>query len=374
MNVLILHANAGQGHKKVAETIARQMARDKSDWQVEVHDALDFTPGFFKAAYPAVYYYSVKYTPAMWGWSYDFAETKLGIAVIYPLRKFGNRFVARKLLNKVIAEKPDVVICTHFLSAQLLSLAKQQGLISSKIIVVITDFVPHEFWVNKGTDLYWVMSEEGRDNLLARGVNSECINVGGIPIDNAFLPQPDKRQSLVKKFNLEENRMTLMISSGSFGLGPTEELLDQLTEFSDKVQALVICGNNAGLKKKLDSKSYAFPVHAFGFIDYMADVMEASDLLIAKCGGSTTCESLAKTLPMVVLKPIPGQEAGNASILKARGAAFSIEEPREIKVILKNIFDHKDLLPNKKKEIRTLSKPHAVNDLIEYIEINHKNI
>lgn len=367
MKVFIFHANAGHGHRKVAETIHAQLGADHPEWHCEVHDALDFTPGFFRTIYPAVYYNSVKYTPGMWGWSYDFAETPLGIGIIYPLRWHGNLLVARKLLDKVIAEEPDYVICTHFLSAQLLSRARKEGKIRSKIIVVITDFIPHQFWVNAGTDLYWVMSSEGQDNLLRRGIPSERIHVGGIPVENKFLPAPEKKEMLKKDWGLDAAKMTLLVTSGSFGLGPTEDLLQDLEEFSDSIQVLVVCGNNSSLKERLDKKNFAYRAKIFGFIDFMADVMEASDLMIAKCGGSTTCESLAKQLPMVVLDPIPGQEAGNASVLRERGASFFVQDPAEISVILRNIIRYPGVLEDKLKAIRTLAKPRAVNELVLYL-------
>lgn len=367
MKIFIFHANAGHGHRKVAETLSAQITTDYPDWRCEVHDALDFTPGFFRSIYPAVYYNSVKYTPKLWGWSYDFAETAFGNALIHPLRWHGNRMVAGRLLQKVLREEPDYVICTHFLSAQLLSRARTEGLISTKVIVVITDFIPHQFWVNTGTDLYWVMSTEGRDNLLKRGISADTIHVGGIPVENKFLPAPEKKEHLRREWGMDSKRMTLLVTSGSFGLGPTEELLEDLEEFSESIQALVVCGNNTHLKERLENRSFAYKTKVFGFVDFMADVMEAADLLIAKCGGSTTCESLAKEKPMVVLDPIPGQEAGNASVLKERGASFFVQDHSEIKVILRNILRHPQVMEDKLKAIRTLAKPRAVNDLTAYL-------
>ena len=49
MKVLIFHASAGHGHKKVAEVIYQQLLRKGLEQnQVAIHDALDLTPSFFR--------------------------------------------------------------------------------------------------------------------------------------------------------------------------------------------------------------------------------------------------------------------------------------------------------------------------------------
>ena len=57
MKVLLFYANAGHGHKQVAQTISGELKkRGLSDQDVKLFDALDFTPAFFRKSYPAVYF------------------------------------------------------------------------------------------------------------------------------------------------------------------------------------------------------------------------------------------------------------------------------------------------------------------------------
>ena len=94
--------------------------------------------------------------------------------------------------------------------------------------------------------------------------------------------------------------------------------------------------------------------------------LEASDLIIAKPGGATTSESLAKAVPMVVLEPIPGQEAGNARLLKERNTSFFLGVPSDIRTILKGILDYPVVLEEKKRSIRQLAKPDAAVELAKF--------
>ena len=70
---------------------------------------------------------------------------------------------------------------------------------------------------------------------------------------------------------------------------------------------------------------------------------------------------------MIVLNPIPGQEAGNARLLKERNASFFLENPRDIRVILKGIFDYPKVLEEKKRSIQRLAKPEAAIELARFV-------
>ena len=234
------------------------------------------------------------------------------------------------------------------------------------VTTVITDFYPHSFWVNPGTDYYWVMNEESRADLVKRGVADDKILVGGIPADPVFKPSGRKKE-ILKQWGFAPDRFTILLASGSFGLGPKEKMLEALTEFGDEIQCFVVCGNNEKLKEKLARTQYAFPTQVFGFVDFMPDLMEASDLLIAKSGGATTVESMMKDLPMIVVHPIPGQEMRNADFLKKHNASFFIQEPEQVKLIVQNILKSPELLKNKHRSIREIAKPNAAEDLVSFV-------
>ncbi len=365
MKILILHANAGHGHKKVAEVIQKAFQNSRPVPEIKIGDALDWTPAWFRWLYPSAYFNSVKYTPRLWGWTYEGLDITWVYQLVKPLRTLFNRVIAAPLLREAVQSKPDVIITTHFLSAELFASAKKRGLIHSKLITVITDFFPHTFWLNDGTDAYWVMSEESKKDLIKRGIPAERVHAAGIPVDPAFKPQ-GKKAEFLRKYGFSPERFTILMTSGSFGLGPQEEILKELEVFADKIQCLVVCGNNQSLKAKLEKINFSYPVKIFGFVDSMPELMEASDVMIAKSGGSTTTESLTKGIPMIVLEPIPGQETRNADLLKISSTSFFIHEPKQIVLIMKQIFEHPTLMKSKQREIARLAKPDAADSLVAF--------
>lgn len=364
--VLLLHATAGHGHKKVAEVIGAAFLRlGLKPEEVQVVDALEDTPAYFRKAYPAFYFYLVKHFPQLWGFFYESLDHLVLYRWIRPLRSFYNRIHSRKLLNRIEREKPDAVICTHFLSAEVLARAKREGKMKAFLMTVITDFAPHWVWINDGTDAYWVMTPEARQELIERGVHADIVD-GGIPVDPIFLPA-GKRSEVLKKHGFFEKRLTILLTSGSFGLGPYAEILKELEEFSDKIQCFVVCGNNDVMKKALDAEHFRYPIRIFGFVSWMPDLMEASDILLAKSGGATTVESLAKELPMIVLHPIPGQETRNADYLKMKNASFFMQEPAQIKPIIRSVFQYPAVMDQKKSQMREIARPNAANHAAQYI-------
>lgn len=365
MNIKIFHATAGHGHKKVAEVIA-QTFQKRGRESVQVLDVLDETPSLMKSAYPASYFYAVKYAPKLWGWFYEMLDKPAFYRWVYPIRRIHNALMGASLLRKLQKEQPDVLISCHFFTAEHFAHAKRKGLLKAKLVTVITDFFPHSFWVNEGTDYYWVMGDEGKKELMRRGVAESQIIAGGIPVAEVFKPTGHK-ETIIQRWNFKNDRLTLLFTSGSFGLGPQEAILKELDSFEDKIQCLVVCGNNKELQQKLQAQTWPFPVQVFGFVDFMADLMEASDLMLAKSGGSTTTESLAKGLPMIILDPIPGQETRNAQLLLARNASFSMSEPAQIKTIMKAVLENPRLLQNKHLEIRKMARPNAADDFVTFI-------
>ena len=216
MKIYILHATAGHGHKKVAEVIAHSfLKRGIAENQVRVMDALDFTPSVFRKSYPAIYHYSVKKFPQMWGWFYEFLDRPFSARLMRPLRHIFNRLAGRKLLDEIKREKPDLIICAHFFPAELLASAKQKSEILAKLMTVITDFCPHSFWINEGTDCYAVMGDEGAAELQRRGIPKAQIFAGGIPVADDFKPNGRKAEIL--------NRWGFIVLKRFFMMAPVME-------------------------------------------------------------------------------------------------------------------------------------------------------
>jgi processive 1,2-diacylglycerol beta-glucosyltransferase len=161
--------------------------------------------------------------------------------------------------------------------------------------------------------------------------------------------------------------LTVLFTSGSFGIGPTEATLDSFAEFNGRIQALIVCGKNKHLYSRLNQRKFTFPVILFGFVDNMYEIMSACDLLIAKPGGATVCESLAKGIPIIISAAIPGQEHFNAKWLTEHRAAFRVKSVAEIKELISQILTQPQILETARQSIRGIAKPFAARDLVNFL-------
>lgn len=365
--ILILYVEAGHGHRKVAEAIEKELkSQAPSILDVQIFDALDKTNLFFRYFYPRTYYQFVIWVPWLWGLFYFLTNHPLIYFLIAPLRSLWNRLQSSALREHLKKERFDFILFTHFFPAEVCATAKRKGEINSKLITVVTDIIPHAVWQNPGTDHYWTMAEESLETLIKRGIPREQIFPNGIPVSDKFLSEHD-RGALQNRLGLNRSRLTLLFTSGSFGIGPTEAVIDSFSDLRDQIQVIVVCGRNQVLLETLKHRSFPFPVLRLGFIENMHEIMTVADLLIAKPGGATMCESLVKKLPMIILAPIPGQESENAKWLIRHEAAFSIKKPSDIKNLISQILTHPDLLEKTRKLIEKIVKPKAASDLAHFI-------
>ena len=108
----------------------------------------------------------------------------------------------------------------------------------------------HPFWISVGIDTYAVASDYTKEKLLFEGIEDQRIKVVGIPIDTKFSLVYDKL-NLCRKFGMQPDKFTVLITTGSFGMGPIEEIVD--LAYKD-VQIIVVCAHNKSLYQRLKKR------------------------------------------------------------------------------------------------------------------------
>jgi len=357
MKILIIHATAGAGHKKAAEAVFKGL-QAKGGHDARLVDALEYTNPFFKKSYPGVYTFLVTRLPWAWGFFFGMLDVPWMQPLVRVVRRLYNGFNAQALQKFLIQEQFDVVITTHFLSAEVSSYLKREGKIKSKIICVVTDFDVHRIWVNAGIDTYTAACEYTKNKLIALGVPSDKVFTTGIPTDTKFSHQPDTL-ALKKKLGIQDGILTVLIATGSFGMGPIEELIALL----GKYQLLIVCGHNQDLYKRLkplDQKN----VHILGLVDNMDELMSVANVMVTKPGGLSISEALVKKLPMLFFSAIQGQETNNIKVLNSFEAAQGQSSLPQISQIIDEWNSHPKDLDALRQRLSELSKPNAVADII----------
>jgi len=367
---LIAYASAGHGHKMAAQALEEAFHSQERSERVEIMDLLSISPPIFSKTYAGIYWLLIHYFPPIW----KFFFWLFNLQIIHRFDHFMKRNFKTGALSHFESllklNNPKHLVFTHFLGIHNAIALRHEGAISSSIEAIVTDFYAHALWIHDKVDKYFVMSNETREDMILRwGVKEEKIHVTGIPVSRNFSPNTGKKKerSYLETLGLQRDRLTLLFTSGSFGIGPTEHYLQSLAPLSERIQVIIVCGNNSKMKNRLLKTRFAFPAAILGFVNNMNELMDVSDLLVAKPGGITTCEALIKSLPMLISNVIPGQEEGNLKLLELHNACWRLLSPRDLTKIVKNILDNPKILEEKQRNISAIAKPNATRDIVDII-------
>jgi processive 1,2-diacylglycerol beta-glucosyltransferase len=128
--------------------------------------------------------------------------------------------------------------------------------------------------------------------------------------------------------------------------GRNEQLLDSLTELNSTPETELL---------------------KLGLVDYVDDLLVASDLVITKAGGLIVSEVLARGKPMIIVDPFPGQEEWNADLIVAAGAGVQLRLPEMVAHCVKFLLNHSERLSQMQASALELGEPRAALNIAENI-------
>ena len=362
--IAILHATAGSGHKSAAIAIAHALGTLAPGAQVREVDTLVFASRFYRSTYAQSYSTMAQRAPRLWGalyalWGQERVNRSAG-----PAREALDRLALRGLVRVVERERPDAIVCTHFLPVEALYPIRGRGRLDVPLHVVITDFTAHPLWAYPHVDRYFVASDTVAEELAGHGVPRDRIEVTGIPVDPRFAHM-NGRDVVRARFGFSLERPLVLVMGGGAGVGPMAELAERLAALTSEPHVLVLCGTNDRLKRQIDALGHATGgrVTAMSFTPHVDLLLEAADLIVSKAGGLTCAEALVKHTPMVVFRPTPGQEVGNARYLEAGGAAVHADSLDTVAATVARWLEDSEALERARDNARRLARPRAAEDI-----------
>ena len=333
-------------------------------------DLVEFFSPLHRKIHADGYVKLVEHAPELWGMLFGKTDNPRVARRLNELKRaFPSR--SRSRFAQFLAEfAPDAVVCTHYVALDTLAdLRKTQGDQSSRpgpvVVSVVTDFEAHALWMAPCVDLYCVAAEQTKARLLARGAQSDEVIVTGIPIAARFLSRPAPRE-VRRTMGLRDDQPVLLVLGGGFGMGPVAEILGELDKVQLPFQSLVVAGRNEELRRALAVCDRKHPTHVLGFATNMHELMAVADLIITKPGGLTTSESLALGKPLLIVNPIPGQEAANSDFLLERGVAAKVNRVEDLPYRMGQLFTG-NKLTQMGRAARALGKPRAAQHICEEI-------
>ncbi len=361
-DVVVLSARYGAGHWQAAAAVREAMHALFPGRDSLLLDYMDLVNPALNRTIQSLYLASIKHFPGGYGWFYRTTST---IPPDSPFQSLLNSLGREQLARLVAVTTPRAIVSTFPTQAGVLSDMRRLGQCAVPSLTVITDNTVHSQWVHPYTDMYCVSSPDVAANLAARGVPPQRIATTGIPVRQAFT-RPLDRSEVLRHYRFDPTLPVVLVMSGAFAaLGGVNEACRILTHMDRPLQLVVVAGRDRLLARHLQRMvaHYPYPVHVFGYVEFIAELMTVADVLVTKAGGVTTAEALAMGLPVIIFRPIPGQEEANADYLCEHGAALSARNTDELRQACDSLLADPARRYRMREACLRLGRPNAARDV-----------
>lgn len=363
--IILMYISEVSGHRNAALAIEKAMLMLEPDTETLNINAFNYTNPIAEKVTNSIYMGIIKIAPKIWDYLYDNPKIVKRIERTKENIHKANSPKLKKLFDKFM---PDAVICTQAFPCGMVADYKKTYGLNLPLIAVLTDYVPHSYWIYDNVDYYIVPSEDIAASLVKRGVADKKVKSLGIPFDPKF-GQLQEKSGLLHKYKLKSGIPTILVMGGGQGLGPIKTIVKSLEKVKSEIQEIVVTGTNKKLYKTLKRriKKYKKRIILFGYAHHINELMNLADIVISKPGGVTTSEVLAMGKPMIIVKPLPGQEANNTRYLTEKGAAIKVDRPKEINSVVEGLIGNAHKLSQVKEAVRKIAKPSASMDIARLV-------
>jgi len=365
---LVLTGSVGSGHTRAAQAVVEAMLRANHAEDAEVVDVLCHAWPMFRVIYRDAYISIIERAPGLVGWLYRSSDTAEGGSA----RRAVQRAAIARMRDIIDSERPDTIVCTHFLAAELLNGMVTRGEWRGLFAVVVTDLDAHGLWAAcPQADRWFVALPETAEILVGKGVPRERIVVSGIPIMGAFSAPHPPRAEIRARIGLSADHPMILVSGGGVGVSSLEQTLEALLGLEMDCGIAMVCGKNEALRARAQAVADRFGAGArarctvLGFTDRMHELMHAADLSVGKPGGLTSSEALAMGLPMAVLNPVPGQEERNSDHLLEWGVAIRLNSPESMRWRIATLLSDGPRLAAMSEAARSRARPFAADTIVD---------
>ena len=377
---LILTVTAGEGHNSIAKALNNELSKNPDNKILQVDLFKRFATiskvKFIDSGYTMV----CKMMPGIYNMAFRALQKRKPEKRDSSIAQTVVKKETKKLLKHIEEENPDVIICTHFFPAIILTNLKKERKIGAKIVSILFDYTVHPFFECAiGVDYMITPDKTLHPILLNKGYKSEQLMDFGLPVNVEFSKNIEKAD-VRAELGLDPEMFTVMIMLGGGGFGGTEKLVKKLLKCETPLQILVVNGKDKESKKRIDKliskEGIIHKVVNYGYVNFVNKLMSASDLFTGKSGGVSVNESLNSNLPMALPERLVAQEFDNMVYLNRNNACIRLTKDYDLLDAVEDLSQNNHLLEELKMNIAKIKKPDATERIVKFCEhlaITNKN-
>jgi processive 1,2-diacylglycerol beta-glucosyltransferase len=367
--ILILYASLGSGHKSAAKALQNAFHRFPNA-EVQIEDALEYASPLLRESLTTVYERLSERVPQLYRVIYEGSdvedlEESMNDNLLYA--KIERPFL--KDLERLVKQTPfDAVICVQQIPSRLLQLLDQAGELPQPHFVVVTDVMAHSSWLNPGVEGYFLPNILTAEVLIERGIDPALVHVTGIPVKLEVM-EPKTQAAMRQRHGLPSDRPVITLFGGGLQPKRVHSMVSKLLQSDCSGLLVIVAGRNETLLKRLSdlADGPGMAIRKLELIDYVDDLIVASDLVITKAGGLMTSEILARGTPMIIIDPYPGQEEWNADVVAAMGAGIQLRLPGMVPPAVIHLLNEPEQLAFMRQQSLKIGQPQAALRVAEIV-------
>jgi processive 1,2-diacylglycerol beta-glucosyltransferase len=345
---LILAISNGAGHLRAADAISEAIQADGGS--AVVVDVADYMNGTARFTHVTAYLWLVKNAPRVWDRidRYQRKQTRTSPDWYY-------RRGCTRLFQLVRELRPKAIVATEVGCCEIAALIKRDLKLDVPLVAINVNYDADLAWVQPEVDLYGVVTERVRAELIGFGAPHDRIAVWGLPMSPGFatLERDRARAEVCRWLKLAPDEGLVLISGGGEGIGPIEKVTLRLMQLEPTPQIIVVTGKNQRLQRSVENlkNKNGHRVRVLGWTNRIAELMRASDVMVSKLG-NTFDEAIVAELPIVALEPPPGSERVQYKLLDDWGVGAAVRTVDELAETIARLLGHSAELKTMRERAR----------------------
>jgi processive 1,2-diacylglycerol beta-glucosyltransferase len=357
--ILVVTDHMPWGHRSIARAIYGFLKTKEKEGNILVEYAeVKAETGIGGDAYILAY----RYFPLSNRWARWISINKQARQLIAELSVV-NMPGLRRLVDRV---KPDLVFSCYWFHSHSLAKMREREKKNFRLWSVVADpwsMIPGTFVPQ--ADLNLVYDEVGVKMAPKYGVEADKVMATGWWVREEMYGQIDRKKAR-EKLGIFDNRPVIFVGGGSLGTNSLTRLLPVMMMIKKKCAFIFNTGTDKLLHSMVEEyvkllrkmkRGEDLIVRNLGWIDNMAEVLTASDIVFGKAGPNFLFDVVAREKPLVAITHIGGQEDGNIEIIKKKGLGWVKERPGQAADFLLEYLENPRYYERKfRKNIRAEAK------------------
>jgi UDP-N-acetylglucosamine:LPS N-acetylglucosamine transferase len=355
--VLVLTDHMPWGHRSIAKAIYGYLSKNATDFKVEYAE-IKSKMGTLNGGYTFLY----RFLPVMNRLAVKLMSTKVVGEMWHEVSGKNEKSVYDLIKRK----KPDVVISAYLIFSKAIADVRKKKKLDFKLWTVVADpwtVIPQSYI--KEAECHLVYDQVALGEGLRRHIPRENILVTGWWTRHEMFEKYDG-QKIKKKLGFNDDRPVIFVGGGSLGSNILAKILPSLMFVDKKVGFIFNTGTDKLALRLIKEysmmlgkirKKDTIKIRCFGWIDNMAEMLSACDIVFGKAGPNFLFDVVACQKPFVSITHLGGQEDGNIELIKRKKLGWVREKPTQLSRFLNQYLKDPKKYENKyREEIKTEAK------------------